>query len=119
MANNHSNILSNEKIRPIIRSWNFFNDLKVLSFIIRPLHDTVLLLERRTANLSDCYLGLAYIGACLKKIPRNFSREFKSHCISMINKRLEEFNDDNYLLTFFLHPGFRSEDDRSGKFRHC
>ncbi|RGB23889.1 hypothetical protein C1646_773860 [Rhizophagus diaphanus] len=54
LASNYSNILSNEKIKPIIRSWNFFNDLKVLAFILKPLRDTVLLLERSSANLSDC-----------------------------------------------------------------
>ncbi|GES90541.1 ribonuclease H-like domain-containing protein [Rhizophagus clarus] len=107
-STNYSNILSNEKIKPIIRSWNFFNDLKVLAFILKPLCDTILLLERSSANLSDCYLGMACIAASMKKLPRTFNQEFKNHCISMINKRLEEFDDDNYLLAFFLHPRFRT-----------
>jgi hypothetical protein len=81
--------------------------LKVLAFILKPLRDTVLLLERSSANLSDCYLRMACIAASMKKLPRNFNQEFKNHCISMINKRLEEFDDDNYLLAFFLHPRFR------------
>jgi hypothetical protein len=50
---------------------------------------------------------MACIAASMKKLPRNFNQEFKNHCISMINKRLEEFDDDNYLLAFFLHPRFR------------
>ncbi|GBC20717.2 ribonuclease H-like domain-containing protein [Rhizophagus irregularis DAOM 181602=DAOM 197198] len=80
LASNYSNILSNEKIKPIIRSWNFFNDLKVLAFILKPLRDTILLLERSSANLS----------------------------LLSWNGLLEEFDDDNYLLAFFLHPRFRT-----------
>jgi hypothetical protein len=119
MVNNYSNLLSNDRIKPIIRSWNFFNDLKILAFILHPLRNTVLSLERRSAYLSDCYLGLAYITASMKKLPRNFNQEFKGYCILKINKRLEEFDDDNYLLTFFLHPGFRSVDENNGKGKHC
>lgn len=119
MVNNYLSFLSNDKIKLIVRSWNFFNDLKILAFILKPLCNTVLSLERRSANLSDCYLGLAYIAASIKKLPRNFNQEFKKHCISKINRRLEEFDEDNYLLTFFLHPGFRSTDETSGKIKHC
>ena len=118
MANNFSNYLTNERIRPIIRSWNFFNELKVLAFILNPLCNAVLALERRSANLSDCYLNLAYVAAAFKKLPRDFNSEFKKHCTLMINKRLEEFDDDLYLLAFFLNPLFRAEDARSGKLRH-
>ncbi|CAB4437110.1 unnamed protein product [Rhizophagus irregularis] len=79
LASNYSNILLKKK--SIICSWNFFNDLKVLAFILKPLCDTVLLLERSSANLSNCYLGMAYIAASMKKLPRTFNQEFKNHCI--------------------------------------
>lgn len=115
MAKNFSDYLTNDKIRPIIRSWNFFNELKILAFILNPLCNAVLALERRSANLSDCYVNLAYIATAIKKLPRSFNSEFKEHCILMINKRLEEFDDDLYLLAFFLNPLFRSEDER----RNC
>jgi hypothetical protein len=81
--------------------------LKVLAFILKPLRDTVLLLKRSSANLSDYYLGMACIADSMKKLPRNFNQEFKNYCILMINKRFEEFDDDNYLLAFFLHLCFR------------
>jgi hypothetical protein len=106
MTNNYPNLL-NEKVANIIKSWTFFNELKILGFVLKPLCDTILSLERRTANLSDCYVGLARIAMVMKKLPRNFNSEFRNHCIAMINKRFNEFDDDNYLLTFFLHPRFR------------
>jgi hypothetical protein len=49
MAANYSNYLTNDKIKSIICSWNFFNELKVLAFVLNPLCKAVLGLERRTA----------------------------------------------------------------------
>jgi hypothetical protein len=106
MAANHS-IYLNEKTKNIINSWNFFNELKVLAFVLNPLCDAVLALERRTADLSDCYLGLARISFAIKKLPHNFNSMFRNYCIEKINERFLEFDDDNYLLTFFLNPLIR------------
>ncbi|CAB4394533.1 unnamed protein product [Rhizophagus irregularis] len=44
---------------------------------------------------------------------------YRAAIIIIINRRLEEFDENNYLLTFFLHPGFRSTDETSGKIKHC
>ncbi len=107
MAANYSNYLTNDKIKSIICSWNFFNELKVLAFVLNPLCKAVLGLERRTADLSDCYLGLARISFVIKKLPCQFNSEFHNHCIEKINERFHEFDDDIYLLTFFLNPLFR------------
>ena|SRR6266496_2417081 len=106
MAANYSNYLTNDKIKNIICSWNFFNELKVLAFVLNPLCKVILALERRTADLSDCYLGLAHISLAIKKLLQ-FNSEFRNHCIEKINERFHEFDDDIYLLTFFLNPLFR------------
>jgi len=107
MAVNYSNYLTNDRIKTIICSWNFFNELKVLAFVLNPLCKAVLALERRTADLSDCYLGLARISFAIKRLPRQFNSEFRNYCIEKINERFYEFDDDIYLLTFFLNPLFR------------
>lgn len=107
MVANHTNILKNDKIKAIICSWTFFNELKILSFILEPLSKTILDLERKAADLSDCYLGLAYISLAIKKLPRNFNIEFRNYCIQKINDRFREFDDDYYLIAFFLNPLFR------------
>ena len=107
MAANYSNYLTNDKIKSIICSWNFFNELKVLAFVLNPLYKAVLALERRTADLSDCYLGLACISFAIKRLLRQFNSEFCNYCIEKINEKFYEFDDDIYLLTFFLNPLFR------------
>ena len=61
----------------------------------------VLALERRTANLSDCYFGLACISAAMKKLPCQINQKFRNHYIKTNNKQFQEFNKDNYLLAFF------------------
>lgn len=101
--------LANEKITTIIRSRNFFSDLRILSFVLEPLRKAVLALESRSATLADCFLSLARLAAALKKLPRSsFNSEFRNHCIKVIKQRCEEFDDDNYITCFFLDPRFRS-----------
>ncbi len=85
----------------------FFNELKVLAFVLNPLCKVILELERRTADLSDCYLGLARIAFAIKRLLRQFNSVFRNYCIEKINQRFDEFDDDNYLLTFFLNPSFQ------------
>jgi len=58
MAANYSNYL-NDKIRNIIRERHFFNDLKILAFVLNPIQEIVLALEGRSITLSDCFFHLA------------------------------------------------------------
>src|SRR5215471_1226348 len=95
----------------IIRSRNFFSDLRVLSFVLEPLRKAVLALESRSATLADCFLSLARLAAVLKKLPRSFNSTFRNHCIRVIKQRYEEFDDDNYITCFFLDPRFRHTGD--------
>ncbi|PKY34622.1 hypothetical protein RhiirB3_499344 [Rhizophagus irregularis] len=43
MAANHSNLLTNNKIKPIICLWKFFNELKILGFVLNLLYKAVCL----------------------------------------------------------------------------
>lgn len=95
------------RIKSIIQSRNFFSDLEILAFVLNPIRKAVLSLESRTATLGDCYLHLILLGAALKKLPRSFNQDFRNHCYMVMNNRFEEFEDDKYLLCFFLHPHYR------------
>lgn len=97
----------NDRIRSIIRGRNFFDDLKILSFILNPIRETVLVLERRKVTLGDCFFHLARLGAAIKKLPKRYNVSFYDHCIKKMNSRFDEFDDDKYLLAFFLTPYFR------------
>jgi len=101
------NYLTNSRIKPIIQARSFFDDLKILAFVLNPLRKAVLALEARTATLADCYLSLARLGAVLKNLPRSFHQDFRNHCFNIMNNRFKEFEDNKYLLCFFLHPYFR------------
>src|SRR4051812_25373823 len=109
MANEHENLLTNHRIKLIIQGRNFFSDLEILAFILNLLRKAILSLESRSATLADYYLSLAQLGAVLKNLPRSFHCSFRNHCYDVMNKQFEEFNDDKYLLCFYLHPLFRGK----------
>ena len=108
MLKNHSEYL-NDKVKSIISSWSFFNDLRSLAFVLKPLCKMILALEKRTANLSDYYFGLVRISAAMKKLPQAINNGFRVHYIKANNERFHEFNEDIYLLVFFLDPFYRGK----------
>ena len=105
MVNENADITN--RIKPIVQDRNFFSDLEILAFVLNPIRKAVLSLETRTATLGDCYLHLILLGASLKKLPRSFNKDFRNHCHMVMNNRFEEFDDDKFLLCFFLHPQYR------------
>jgi len=60
--------------------------LKVLAFVLNLLCKVILELERRTADLSNCYLELAHIAFAIKRLPRQFNSVFRNYCIEKINQ---------------------------------
>jgi hypothetical protein len=104
IVTNHDHLLTNDKIKPIIQLRGFFSDLQVLAFVLDPLRKAVLSLESRKATLADCFLSLARLAATLKKLPGSFNTTFRNHCVNVINKRYDEFDDDIYITSFFLDP---------------
>lgn len=42
MANEHADLLTNNRIKPIIQGRNFFSDLEILVFVLNPLQKAVL-----------------------------------------------------------------------------
>lgn len=107
MVTEHANILKNTKVKAIIEGRNFWSDLKILAFVLNPLRKAILALEARKATLADCYLSLARLAAVMKSLPRSFNKSFRNYCHQVMNKRFNEFEDNKYLLCFFLHPNFR------------
>ena len=106
MVANHPSYV-NTQVQKIVQGRNFFDDLKILAFILNPIRECVLALEGKRVNLGDCFFHLAKLGAAIKKLPKRDNVSFYNHCVSVMNKRFEEFDDDKYLLYFFLNPHFR------------
>ncbi|PKK56930.1 hypothetical protein RhiirC2_799003 [Rhizophagus irregularis] len=101
---NNGNLLTNDNIARIIQSQNFFLNLRILAFVLKPLRKAVLALEAKSATLADCFLSLAKLAAVLNKLPKSFNSHFHSHCVKIINERFNEFNNDKYITCFFLDP---------------
>ena len=79
----------------------------MLAFTLHPIKKAILKLESRSCTLADCFLGLVQLGAAINKLPENDYRTFRHQCIAIFNKRYREFADPLYLLSFFLHPGYK------------
>jgi hypothetical protein len=54
-------------------------------------------------------VGLAKTVAAIKKLPSRHYTQFRTYCIESLNARFEEFDDDLYLLCYFLTPNFRGK----------
>ncbi|CAB4404603.1 unnamed protein product [Rhizophagus irregularis] len=88
----------------VLRSCAFFDDVRALAFTLHPIKQSIAALESQSCTLADCFLGLARLGAAIKKLPNNDHRVFRQQCISVFNRHYAEFADPIYLLCFFLHP---------------
>src|SRR5436190_6144459 len=89
------------KLKCILQSQNFFLDIRILAFVLKPLRKAVLALEAKAATLADCFLSLVRLAAVLNKLPRSFNSSFCNHCVKFINERFNEFDDDKYITCFF------------------
>lgn len=69
----------------------------------------VLTLEGRNTTLGDCFVSLAKSAAAIKKLPSRQYTQFRTYCIDTLNARFDEFDDDLYLLCYFLTPNFRGK----------
>ena len=66
-------------------------------------------LESRDCSLADCFVSLVRLGTAIKRLPENDYRNFRRQAIAIYNRRFAEFDDDAYILCFFLHPGYTSK----------
>ncbi|UZO13997.1 uncharacterized protein OCT59_005469 [Rhizophagus irregularis] len=62
------------------------------------------MLEGSNVTLADCYLHLLRIAAFFKSMPTDDYKEYK------------EFDEDIYLLGFFIHPKYRGHGMRDNQF---
>lgn len=87
----------------------FFQDVQDLAMIIKPIKKSIILLESQEANLADCFFLLAKLGVVIKNIPEIVYKMFRQHCIKSFNKCFKEFDFDEHLLAYYLHPGYRGK----------
>ncbi|CAG8842081.1 21676_t:CDS:2, partial [Gigaspora margarita] len=64
------------------------------------------ILEKIDCSLADCFIGLAHLGAAIRRLPENDYCNFCQQAIAIYNRRFAEFDDNIYILCFFLYPGY-------------
>ena len=79
--------ISNLSVKNILKKRGFFDDVRNLSEILKPIHDAILILERNDTTLADCYLQLLRIAYYFKNISTTDYKTLKTSCIHIFNKR--------------------------------
>ena len=74
---------------------------------MKPIKEAILTLESNKATMADCYFSLAYIGQSIYKIPEDDHMMFRRHAIKIFNERFILYDFDEYLLAYFIHPGYK------------
>ncbi|CAG8813232.1 38657_t:CDS:2, partial [Gigaspora margarita] len=95
----------------------FFDDVRVLVFILGPIKKAITILESCSCNIADCFCELIHFGASINKLSLSDYSTFRKQCIAIFNKRYNEFADPLYLLCFFLHPQYNESYWAHGTFR--
>lgn len=110
VINENPNVITNEAIKTIInRKRGFFNDVTDLANIMKPIKEAILNLESSNATLADCYFHLAYLGRSINKIPDDDHVIFRQYAIKIFNERFKAYDFDEYLLAYYIHPGYKGE----------
>jgi hypothetical protein len=94
----------------INRKRGFFNDVYNLANVMKPIKEAILCLEGSKTTLADCYFSLACLGCSINNISENEHKMFHRHAIAVFNDRFQEFDFDEYLLAYYIHPGYKGKE---------
>ncbi|CAG8814422.1 26178_t:CDS:2, partial [Gigaspora margarita] len=62
-----------------------------LSNVLKPISDTIICLERKMANLANCYLDYIKLAIAIKNIFQDHHLMFYQKCVSIFNERFYTF----------------------------
>ena len=74
-------------MKTILKKRGFFDDIRTLSEILKPIKEAILELEGKNATLADCYLQLLKIAAYFKQMSTTDYQTLRNSCIQVFNKR--------------------------------
>ncbi|CAG8854993.1 35711_t:CDS:2, partial [Gigaspora margarita] len=75
-------------------------------FVLRPIKLAISTLKSQDCSLADCFIDLVCLGAAIKRLLENDHRNFCQQAIAIFNRRFAEFDNNAYILCFFLHSGY-------------
>lgn len=90
----------------IITTRGFFEDVRQMISILKPIKNAVSVLESKTTTLADCFVQLCRLAYIINHISISIpiSENFRNYCIDQFNKRWDEFEHPIFVLAYFLHP---------------
>ncbi|CAB4496285.1 unnamed protein product [Rhizophagus irregularis] len=69
----------------------------------------------KSINARDCFIALIRLANAIEQIPVERGLVgFRNHAIDSINRHWESFDNMPFILTYFLHPGYRGEELKQG-----
>lgn len=95
----------------IITTRGFFEDVRQMIIILKPIKNAVSVLESKTTTLADCFIQLCRLAYIINQIPISVSicEDFRNYCIDQFNERWKEFEHPVFVLAYFLHPLYRGK----------
>ncbi len=79
--------MSNSAVKSILKKRGFFDDIRMISKILKPIKDAIIILKRTNMTLADCYLQILKIATFFKEMLTVDYRIIKNECIKIFNKR--------------------------------
>jgi hypothetical protein len=78
--------------------------------VLKPLKETILSVEASDTTYANCFIALIRLASTINKIPIERGLiGFRNHAINSINERWNSFDSMPFILTYFLHPGYRGK----------
>ncbi|CAG8813896.1 31640_t:CDS:2 [Gigaspora margarita] len=115
-----NNIVSGGIKRYVVTHWSSYFDtinsilhLKVAFIRVK----SIIQLESQDSTLADCFIHLIKLATTIYQMPQDQHVTFRRHCITSINRRLSEFNNDTYRLAYLLHLKFRGQGFKPGQYK--
>jgi hypothetical protein len=89
----------------------FFEDVRQMITVLKPIKNAIEILESKTTTLADCFLQLCQLAFIINHIPTtvNIYEDFRNYCIDQFNERWKEFEHPVFILSYFLHPLYRGK----------
>jgi hypothetical protein len=107
---NKPGILNNHCVE-IITTRGFFEDVRQMITILKPIKNAVSVLESNSTTLADYFIQLCRLAYIINHISISISiyENFRNYCIDKFNERWNEFEHPVFILAYFLHPLYRGK----------
>ena len=99
----------NDNCVEIITTRGFFEDVRQMISILKPIKNAISVLESKTTTLADCFIQLCRLAYIINHISISIYENFRNYCIDKFNERWSEFEHPTFILAYFLHPLYRGK----------